>query len=57
MRKSQLVAILILIAPLMLTACGQKGPLFISADEPAQAADAVAAEQDAQKQKSQSTSY
>jgi predicted small lipoprotein YifL len=57
MRKSQLVAILILIAPLMLTACGQKGPLFISADEPAQATDAVAAEQDAQKQKSQSTSY
>ena len=33
MRKSQIFALLIITGLLTLTACGQKGPLYLSADE------------------------
>lgn len=47
MRKSQLVALLILFTPIALTACGQKGPLYLSADPGDQAAEMDAAATDA----------
>jgi predicted small lipoprotein YifL len=65
MRKSQLVALLILFTPIALTACGQKGALYLSADPDDQAAvvdavatdaaatDAVATEEETKKEKSQ----
>jgi predicted small lipoprotein YifL len=40
MPKSQIVALFILAASLMLAACGQKGPLYLPADDAAQAQDA-----------------
>jgi predicted small lipoprotein YifL len=60
MRKSQLVALLILFTPIALTACGQKGALYLSADPGDQAAatdaaatDAAATEEETKKEKSQ----
>jgi predicted small lipoprotein YifL len=52
-----LLALLILTAPIALTACGQKGALYLTADPIAQPAgtDAVATEEEAKKEKSQST--
>ncbi len=57
MRKSKLLALLILTAPIALTGCGQKGALYLTADPIAQPAgtDAVATEEKAKKEKSQST--
>lgn len=55
MRKSQLVALLILFTPVALTACGQKGALYLSADTSAQAAgtDAAVMEEETKKEKPQ----
>ena len=55
MRKSQLVALLILFTPIALTACGQKGPLYLSADTSVQdvETDAAAMEEEAKKEKPQ----
>jgi predicted small lipoprotein YifL len=55
MRKSQLVALLILFTPIALTACGQKGALYLSADPSDQAAvtEAAATEEETKKEKSQ----
>jgi predicted small lipoprotein YifL len=39
MRKSQIFALLIITGLLTLTACGQKGPLYLSADEAASMED------------------
>ncbi len=50
MRKPQLVALLLMIATFALTACGQKGALYITADEPAPASTAASAT-DAEKPK------
>jgi len=50
MRKLHLLALLIFIAPLTLTACGQKGALYLSADETAQASGANAENEDAKKE-------
>jgi predicted small lipoprotein YifL len=50
MRKPQLVALLLMIATFALTACGQKGALYITADEPAPASTATPAT-DAEKPK------
>jgi predicted small lipoprotein YifL len=35
MRKSQFFALFLITGLLTLTACGQKGPLYLTADEPA----------------------
>jgi predicted small lipoprotein YifL len=53
MRKPQLLAILVFIAPLTLAACGQKGALYLSADEPAPAVDATANDADTKKEDAQ----
>jgi len=52
MRKSQLVAFLLLTATFALTACGQKGALYLPAGTTAESAQAAAAEvdKDAKKQ-------
>lgn len=59
MRKSQLIALLILVAPVALTACGQKGALYLPADTAAQTAgtDTTETEDKAKKENSQGTGY
>jgi predicted small lipoprotein YifL len=39
MRKSQFFALFLITGLLTLTGCGQKGPLFLTADEPASVED------------------
>ena len=53
MRKSQLVALLIITATFALTACGQKGALYLPANTTAQPADAPAADKEAKKENAQ----
>lgn len=43
MRKIQLVALLLVTTSFMLTACGQKGPLFLTEEQVAQAQEAAPA--------------
>lgn len=59
MRKSQRIAFLILTATLALTACGQKGALYLPADTAAQTAgtDTTETEDKAKKENSQGTGY
>ena len=53
MRKLKLVALFLAItATFALTACGQKGPLYITADKPVQASEATS-DADAEKLKKQ----
>jgi predicted small lipoprotein YifL len=57
MRKSLSLALTILIASMALTACGQKGALYLPADPDAQTAgaDAAAMEEKAKKEKPQAS--
>jgi len=51
MRKPQFVALLILIGALSLTACGQKGPLYLPAQTSAQAPESPAGTADSSDKK------
>ena len=43
MRKTQLAALLLVSSSFLLTACGQKGPLFLTEEQAAQAQESLPA--------------
>ncbi len=49
MRKSQIVAFLILTVTFALTACGQKGALYLPVDTTTQSAEVTTADEEAKK--------